>query len=714
MLRTLLQHWQQCWFDSKGTAKFSSLLHSPLFWLVLVAKLVAACLFASDFPEKLFLPFISQFAAHPLQNPYAHFWAMGQGRAFPYPAAMLYLLAWPKMLLGGLAANPFLDLLTLRLPLLLADLLLLGVLVRWLRGKEKAIILLYWASPVLFYITYLHGQLDVLPLALLFAALYLLFRYRLLAAALVFGVGLAAKTHLLLALPFFFLYLWRREHGVVPAARFVGLSLAIFLLLNAPYLADAGFIHMVLRNAEQQKLLQAAFSFDGNTFFYLIPALYLFLLLRAVQMRLYNRDMFLMFLGFSFGALLFFIPPQPGWYFWIIPFFAYFFARAPHRHGVVFLAVQLCYFLYFGLREDADFFSLFQPISPAIAAWPNAFARLRQQGFDAALAANMAFTGMQTALLTNCAWIYRYGIKNLQTKKLTSRAFLIGISGDSGSGKTVLSDTLMALFTPRNLAVICGDDMHKWQRGDAKWQEFTHLDPKANELHEELKYLTMLRQNRVIRRRHYDHTTGHFTQALPIIPKPIMILEGLHSFYLKPTRSLLDMKIFVQPEENLLLHRKITRDMQKRGHGLQKIIETIATRLKDSEKFIKVQEENADIVVSFMLKEPLHEVGNPAVCPETWLRVKISNSYYLDPLLEDLSHAAPGILRYHYDLGDRVVVDFQGFPNPEILTDLGEKYADPLQDMGVYAPQWAAGWNGLLQLMIAACIFYDSSNANPA
>lgn len=52
--------------------------------------------------------------------------------------------------------------------------------------------------------------------------------------------------------------------------------------------------------------------------------------------------------------------------------------------------------------------------------------------------------------------------------------------------------------------------MHKWQRGHEKWNELTHLDPKANNLHEEIYYyyLKRLKMRRKISKRIYDHNIG--------------------------------------------------------------------------------------------------------------------------------------------------------------------------------------------------------------
>ena len=52
------------------------------------------------------------------------------------------------------------------------------------------------------------------------------------------------------------------------------------------------------------------------------------------------------------------------------------------------------------------------------------------------------------------------------TQKLISQPFLLGVGGNSGVGKTTLSNALSKLFFPSNSVVIKGDDMHRWKRGD--------------------------------------------------------------------------------------------------------------------------------------------------------------------------------------------------------------------------------------------------------
>lgn len=306
-------------------------LKSPFFWGVFLIKLAAGSFFASSYFAGLFVPFLEQFANHPLTNPYDVFLYLGELRHFPYPAFMLYTLEivrLPLRWLGLVDPDLHLAILIYRLPLLLADIGILLILCHWIRERGQMVMYLYWGSPVLFYITYLHGQLDVLPVFLLIVAVYLLLHERLILSALVFACGMAAKTHLFVILPFIGVYIWQNTHSLKRILQFGVLSIIGFLTINLPYLLSNGFVKMVLLNTEQKKVAAAQIQFVGQPgAFYLIPALLVILLVMSLKLRIHNRDVFLAFIGFAFGAFLIFISPMQGWYFWIIPFFCVFLCR---------------------------------------------------------------------------------------------------------------------------------------------------------------------------------------------------------------------------------------------------------------------------------------------------------------------------------------------------------------------------------------------------
>jgi uridine kinase len=84
---------------------------------------------------------------------------------------------------------------------------------------------------------------------------------------------------------------------------------------------------------------------------------------------------------------------------------------------------------------------------------------------------------------------------------------LITISGSSGVGKTTLSELIRFVLKDKNVTVVNGDDSHKWERQDPNWNVYTHLNPKANNLTDEVKSISTLVQNKSIQRKKYNHDT---------------------------------------------------------------------------------------------------------------------------------------------------------------------------------------------------------------
>ena len=293
-----------------------------LIILGFVFKLLIGTLFASFVLKDLFIPFIDFFVTN-LENPYRNFLDVNSPQNFPYPTLMLLILSTPVFL-----AELFLDLETLpvqlsfsiyRLPLLLADLGILLILSSWVRAEsQKRLIWLYWFSPVLFYISYIHGQLDVIPIFLVFLSLNYLFKQNILLSGLILGLAISTKTMVILSLPFIVLLLISKDNSFKSTSIFILSSAICFFLVNLPFIFDPSFQEMVFFNEEQTRIFELSFLI-GESSFYFIPACLLLLALRGFLIKTYNRDIFMMFLGFSFGIILMFITPMQGWYFWIIP-----------------------------------------------------------------------------------------------------------------------------------------------------------------------------------------------------------------------------------------------------------------------------------------------------------------------------------------------------------------------------------------------------------
>jgi uridine kinase len=101
--------------------------------------------------------------------------------------------------------------------------------------------------------------------------------------------------------------------------------------------------------------------------------------------------------------------------------------------------------------------------------------------------------------------------------------------------------------------------MHRWERGSEYWKSHTHLDPRANKLHTDLEHTKQLKTGKGIHRQFYDHATGKFTLPKFIRPNKLILFEGLHSFYLNDQSEIYDLKIYMEPQEELRRWWKVKR-----------------------------------------------------------------------------------------------------------------------------------------------------------
>ena len=671
----------------------------------LIFKLIIGTFFASYFLSNLFIPFVSFFVSD-FQNPYSEFYLNNAAESFPYPALMLYILAFPVFV-----AEIFLDLKALpeqfsyflfRLPLLLADIGILLILSSWLRGKGLSkLIWLYWLSPVLIYISYIHGQLDVIPIFFLFFSLDNLFKNKILLSSLVFGLALSTKTMVALSFPFIALYLIPMERNFSSTLIYFLGAIATFLVINAPFILDPSFQQMVFQNNEQGRIFDLAFKI-GNSSFYFIPACLLLLLVRGAMITNFNRDIFIMFLGFAFGIILIFVSPMQGWYFWLIPFLTYFYAKSEDSDFPWLIFLQIAYIAYFAVIENSDFgrvFSLRQADYSVLLYTQNLLS------FNSNFLIGVTFTILQVMLGVNCYQIYRQGINSYAQHKIVSKPFFLGIGGNSGVGKTNLSEAISNIFSLSNSLVIRGDDMHKWQRGHEKWSEFTHLDPKANLLHQDIVMLNDLKSGKKVSRRIYDHESGTFTDTLVFLPRNITIFEGLHPFYLSRQRKLYDLKIFIKPDRELADHWKIVRDILKRGYSKDKIVQTLKLREDDSRNFIASQAQYADIIISPKPLHPILSIGSATETIEITYDLLIPNSVHLEHIIDDLNLIKDLTVSQDYLDDDKQRISVQGCISSNELSAIANNHILGLFDLRVDDPEWPCDAFGVIILLLTYSIF---------
>lgn len=145
--------------------------------------------------------------------------------------------------------------------------------------------------------------------------------------------------------------------------------------------------------------------------------------------------------------------------------------------------------------------------------------------------------------------------------------YIIGISGGSGSGKTFISNLIIAAIskiypsTCGNDSVVISQDSY-YKGGDAN----TNYDiPDAIDFGLLIKHIKDLIDDRAIECPSYDFAThSRKPETTVITPKKIIIVEGILIFTQKELRDLFDYKVFVQTYDDEHIFRRIERDMFER------------------------------------------------------------------------------------------------------------------------------------------------------
>ena len=147
-----------------------------------------------------------------------------------------------------------------------------------------------------------------------------------------------------------------------------------------------------------------------------------------------------------------------------------------------------------------------------------------------------------------------------------SRPVILGIVGDSASGKTTLASGVAAILGRERVTILCSDDYHRMTRAERNKAGVTPLDPAINYIDILEQHLRLLRDGHPILKPVYDHRHGVWGRSAYLVPSDYIIVEGLLGYHTRGLRDCFDVKIFLDPEEELRARWKVRRDCAERGY----------------------------------------------------------------------------------------------------------------------------------------------------
>ena len=179
------------------------------------------------------------------------------------------------------------------------------------------------------------------------------------------------------------------------------------------------------------------------------------------------------------------------------------------------------------------------------------------------------------------------------------RPIFVAIGGDSGSGKSTLTAGFYRIFPKSRITSLCLDDYHSLDRRERGLVGITGLNPRATDFALMENQLLALKQGRTINKPVYDHSNGTFGPKEELRARDVVIVQGLHPFLVSGIRGLFDLKVWLDPEEDLKHRWKLQRDVAKRGYAEEAVRKEIEVRQPDVEKYIAPQLRYADLIVRF-------------------------------------------------------------------------------------------------------------------
>ena len=182
-----------------------------------------------------------------------------------------------------------------------------------------------------------------------------------------------------------------------------------------------------------------------------------------------------------------------------------------------------------------------------------------------------------------------------------NKPVIIGVTGGSGSGKTTVSRAIFEQLHGHSLLMLQEDSYYNDQ-SDMPIEERikTNYDhPNAFDTELLVKQLKDLLDWKTIEKPIYDYTEHtRSSEVEKVEPKEVIILEGILVLNDPALRDLMDIKIFVDTDDDIRIIRRIQRDIEERGRSLQSVIDQYKSTVKPMyHQFIEPTKRYADIIV---------------------------------------------------------------------------------------------------------------------
>lgn len=178
---------------------------------------------------------------------------------------------------------------------------------------------------------------------------------------------------------------------------------------------------------------------------------------------------------------------------------------------------------------------------------------------------------------------------------------VVGVAGGSGSGKTTVVRRIVESLGSDQVTVLEHDRYYRY-RSDLRLEERAALNydhPDSLETDLLVRHLEQLRAGHSVEVPLYDFARYARLSATDLVhPRRAIIVEGILIFTDAALRGLLDIKVFVDADDDIRFIRRLRRDVAERGRTMESVIEQYLGTVKPMHlEFVEPSKRYADIIV---------------------------------------------------------------------------------------------------------------------
>ncbi len=176
---------------------------------------------------------------------------------------------------------------------------------------------------------------------------------------------------------------------------------------------------------------------------------------------------------------------------------------------------------------------------------------------------------------------------------------IIGISGGSGSGKTTIVRRIAEIVP--DFTFLAQDSYYK----SAEYMDnrnitaFNFDHPSAFDTELMIEHLRALKAGKTIRVPVYDFVHHRRSEeTVEVVPRSLVIFEGIMIFVDPRVRELLDLKLYVDTPDDIRFIRRLQRDITERGRTVESVIKQYLEVVRPGHlEFIEPTKAYADLII---------------------------------------------------------------------------------------------------------------------